>query len=161
VKARIRMMEDYSGHADGPELVSWVKQRLPIGRTVFLTHGEDEGQIALENDLKGIGVPGDCILRPRLDDVYDLSGEACALLAEETKPRIDPAVVGTRDAHNDLTDILLEIRQEIDRTSDEKSRGILIRKLRRALAGEGSNDSSRRRPPVSGPSRRNRGYDEG
>jgi len=161
VKARIRMMEDYSGHADGPELVAWVKERLPIARTVFLTHGEDEGQMALENDLKGIGVPGDCILRPRLDDVYDLSGEACALLAQETKPRIDPAVVGAPDARNELTDLMLSIQQEIDRASDEKSRAALARRLRRALSGDGGSDNSRRRPPVSGPSRRNRGYDEG
>jgi len=161
VKARIRMMEDYSGHADGPELVAWVKERLPIARTVFLTHGEDEGQLALENDLKGIGVPGDCILRPRLDDVYDLSGEACAFLAEETNPRIDPAVVGAPDARNELTDLMLELHQEIDKATDEKSRGVLIRKLKRALAGDGGNDNSRRRQPVSGPSRRSRGYDEG
>ena len=161
VKARIRMMEDYSGHADGPELVAWVKERLPIARTVFLTHGEDEGQMALENDLRGIGVPGDCILRPRLDDVYDLSGEACALLAEETKPRIDPSIVGAPDARNELTQLMLEIQQEIDKATDEKSRGVLIRKLKRALAGDGGNDNSRRRPPVSGPSRRSRGYDEG
>ncbi len=161
VKARIRMMEDYSGHADGPELVAWVKERLPITRTVFLTHGEDEGQMALENDLKGIGVPGDCILRPRLDDVYDLSGEACALLAEETKPRIDPTIVGAPDARNELTDLMLTIQQEIDKATDEKSRSVLVRKLKRALAGDGGNDNSRRRPPVSGPSRRSRGYDEG
>jgi len=161
VKAKIRMMEDYSGHADGPELVAWVKERLPIAATVFLTHGEDEGQMALENDLKGIGVPNDCILRPRLDDVYDLSGEACAFLAEETKPRIDPAVVGAPDARNELTDLMLAIQQEIDKATDEKSRSILARKLRRALAGDGGNDNSRRRPPVSGPSRRSRGYDEG
>lgn len=161
VKARIRRMEDYSGHADGPELVAWVKERLPIAKTVFLTHGEDEGQIALENDLKGIGVPGDCILRPRLDDVYDISGEACALLAEESKPRIDPMAVAARDSHNELARLLLEIQEEVGKAADEKARGVIVRKLKRALAGEGGNGNSRRRPPVSGPSRRSRGYDEG
>ncbi len=161
VRAKIRMMEDYSGHADGPELVAWVKERLPIARTVFLTHGEDEGQMALENGLKGIGVPGDCILRPRLDDVYDLADVGCAFLAEETKPRIDPAVVGAPDARNELANLMLEIQQEIDKATDEKSRGALARKLRRALSGDGGADNSRRRSPVSGPSRRSRGYDEG
>jgi metallo-beta-lactamase family protein len=161
VKAAIRRIEDYSGHADGPELVDWVKQRLPIAGTIFLTHGEEEGQIALENDLKGLGVQGDCIIRPRLDDVYDFSGEACAFLAEETRPRIDPAAVASRDSHNDLQSLILEIQDEVGKAGDEKGRGALIRKLKRALAGDSGGDNTRRRPPVSGPSRRSRGFDEG
>ena len=162
VKAQIRRIEDYSGHADGPELVAWVKARLPVAKTVFLTHGEEQGQIALESDLKGIGVPADCIIRPRLDDVYDLSGEACAFLASETKPRIDPMAVAARDSHNELASLHLDIDQELAKTADEKSRAVVIRRLRRALAGDGSGgDNSRRRGPVSGPSRRSRGFDEG
>ena len=161
VKAAIRRIEDYSGHADGPELVQWMKERLPVARTVFLTHGEEEGQIALENDLKGIGLRDDCIIRPRLDDVYDLSGDACALLAAETKPRIDPLAVAHLDSHNELASLVLDINQEIAKTADEKAKGVLIRRLRRALTGDGGGDGSRRRPPVSGPSRRSRGFDEG
>ena len=162
MKAQIRRIEDYSGHADGPELVAWVKARLPVAKTVFLTHGEEQGQIALESDLKGIGVPADCIIRPRLDDVYDLSGEACAFLASETRPRIDPMAVAARDSHNELASLHLDIDQELAKTADEKSRAVVIRRLRRALAGDGSGgDNSRRRGPVSGPSRRSRGFDEG
>ena len=32
VRATIRQFEDYSGHADGPELVQWLKERKPIGK---------------------------------------------------------------------------------------------------------------------------------
>jgi len=160
VKAAIRRIEDYSGHADGPELVQWVRERLPIAKSIFLTHGEEQGQIALENDLKGIGVAGDCILRPRLDDVYDLSGEACAFVAEETRPRIDPTMVARLDSHNDLADLVLDIQAEVARAADEKARGVILRRLRKALAGETGGDGSRRRPPVSGPSRRSRGWEE-
>jgi metallo-beta-lactamase family protein len=160
VKAEIRKIEDYSGHADGPELVAWLTERLPISKTVFLTHGEEEGQIAMENDIRGRIVPGDCIVRPRLDDVYDLSGEACALLVEETRPRIDPAAVATRDSHNELADLILDINEEIRKAADEKSRGVIIRRLKRALAGDGP-PNGRRRPPISGASRRSRGFDEG
>jgi metallo-beta-lactamase family protein len=135
VRATIRRIEDYSGHADGPELVAWVKERLPIARTLFLTHGEEEAQAALENDLKGIGVAGDCIVRPRLDDVYDLTGEACAFLPEETRRRIDPATVASRDSHNDLAHLLLDIQEEAARAAGEKPRAALIRRLRRALEG--------------------------
>lgn len=163
VKAAIRQVEDYSGHADGPELVQWVKERLPIGRSIFLTHGEEEGQRALAEDLRGIGLPHDCILIPTLDSVYDLSGEACAFVAEETHPRIDPTLVARFDSHNDMADLILDIKDVVDKAGDERSRAVILRRLRRALtAGDGpGNDPTRRRPPVSGPSRRSRGWDEG
>ena len=40
VRARIRTIDLYSGHADGPELAAWLKERLPIRNQVFLVHGE-------------------------------------------------------------------------------------------------------------------------
>jgi metallo-beta-lactamase family protein len=160
VKAAIRRIEDYSGHADGPELVQWVKERLPVARSLFLTHGEEDAQIALAADLAGIGIAEDCIVRPRLDDVYDLTGEACTLVTEETRPRIDPAMVARLDSHNDLADLVLDIQEAVAAASGEKARGVIIRRLRKALAGEPTGDSNRRRPPVSGPSRRSRGWDE-
>jgi metallo-beta-lactamase family protein len=161
VKASINRIEDYSGHADGPELVQWVKERLPIARTVFLTHGEADGQLSLADDLQGLGLAPDCIIRPSLDSVYELGAEACAFLAEETKPRIDPEMVARFDSHNDMADLILDIQDTMARTADEKSRGVIIRRLRKALAGEVGGDGGRRRPPVSGPSRRSRGWDEG
>jgi metallo-beta-lactamase family protein len=161
VKAEIRQVEDYSGHADGPELVQWVKERLPIGRSIFLTHGEEEGQRALADDLGELGMPQDCVIIPSLDSVYELLGEACAYLAAETKPRIDPAMVARLDSHNDLADLVLDIRDAMNRAGDEKARGVILRRLRRALSGgEGGGDGARRRPPVSGPSRRSRGWEE-
>jgi len=135
VAATIRRLEDYSGHADGPELVEWVKERLPVKKTIFLTHGEEEGQVALAEDLRGL-VPDDCILRPRLDDVYNLSGDACALLEAETKPRIDPTSVARLDWHNDLQSLVLDIEEQMKQAADEKQRGVLIRKLRRAMIDE-------------------------
>ena len=160
VQASIRQIEDYSGHADGPELVQWVKERLPIGRSIFLTHGEETGQTALASDLKGIGVPHDCIVIPSLDSVYDLSQDACTYMVEATKPRIDPMMVARLDSHNELADLVLDIRDVVDKSGDEKARGVIIRRLRKALQGEQGGDGNRRRPPVSGPSRRSRGWDE-
>jgi len=161
VKATIREVEDYSGHADGPELVQWVKERLPIGRSIFLTHGEEEGQRALAEDLRGLGVPHDCILIPSLDSVYDLTGDACAFVAEETRPRIDPTMVARFDSHNDMAELILDIKDTVDKAGDEKAKAVILRRLRRALSGgDTPGDAARRRPPVSGPSRRSRGWDE-
>jgi metallo-beta-lactamase family protein len=145
VKAAIRRIEDYSGHADGPELVEWLKERLPIARSVFLTHGEEEAQLALEQDIKGIGVSADCIQRPRLDDVYDLSGETCAFLAGETRRRADPELLAIPDHHQDLASLMLDIEAALDRQADTKARGVLIRRLRRALEGEGGPHPSKQR----------------
>jgi metallo-beta-lactamase family protein len=133
VKAMIRTFEDYSGHADGPELVQWLKERLPIGKTVFLTHGEEDRQIALQQDIAGKLVPGDCIERPRLDDVYDLAGETCARLDRESRPRISPESAARLDWHNDLTKLVLDLNTKVGGAADEKQRQKIIRALRRAM----------------------------
>jgi metallo-beta-lactamase family protein len=159
VKATIDQVEDYSGHADGPELVAWMKGRLPVAKSVFLTHGEEESQLGLARDLLGIGIAEDCIIRPQLDDVYDLTGPACARL--ESRPRIDPNAVASRDSNNDLADLLLHIKDQVGKAGDEPAKTALIRRVRRSLTGDGSPPVDRRRPPVSGPSRRSRGFDEG
>lgn len=132
VAATMRKFEDYSGHADGPELVEWVKERLPVARSIFLTHGEEEPQAALAEALRGL-VPDDCILRPRLDDVFELEGTSCARLEAESKPRIDPASVAKLDWHNDLQSLVLDIDEKMRGSADEKQRAAMIRKLRRAL----------------------------
>ncbi len=134
VAASIRKIDDYSGHADGPELVAWLKERLPVRKSLFLTHGEEEPQLGLAEAIRGKIVADDCIIRPRLDDVYDLTGDNCALLAEETKPRMDPNAVGKLDWNNDLQSLVLDIGDELKKVADAKGKAVLIRKLRRALS---------------------------
>jgi metallo-beta-lactamase family protein len=132
---------------------------MPIGKTVFLTHGEEGPQVALQEAITGLIVKSDCIVRPQLDDVYDLGGTACAFLESESRPRIDPAQVARPDWNNELTSLLLDIDQEISKAADAKSKAVVIRRLKRALAGEPP-DNTRRRPPISGTSRRSRAYDD-
>jgi metallo-beta-lactamase family protein len=143
VAATIRRIEDYSGHADGPELVQWLKARLPITKSLFLTHGEDVPQQALAEAVRGM-VPDDCIIRPRLDDVYDLTATTCAIIQSETKPRIDPTSVAKLDWNNDLQSLVMDIDDKIKNTADSKSKAALVRKLRRALedqdAGQGAGE---------------------
>ncbi len=140
VAATIKRLDDYSGHADGPELVQWLTERLPITGSVFLTHGEEEPQQALAEKIRGSIVKDDCIIRPRLDDVYDITSKACALLTAETKPRIDPAAVAKLDWNNDLQSLILDIEEQLKKTADAKGKAALVRKLRRALVGEGSSE---------------------
>ncbi|MCB1404602.1 MAG: MBL fold metallo-hydrolase, partial [Rhodobacteraceae bacterium] len=58
VRARIRTLDLYSGHADAGELVAWVRARLPIARDVFLVHGEEPAIEALAGRLSPFVDPG-------------------------------------------------------------------------------------------------------
>ena len=142
VRATIRRFEDYSGHADGPELVQWMKERLPIAGHVFLTHGEAEGQIAMQAELANGVLAAAKIIRPSLDDVYDLDGPAAQLVESETRPRIDPLSVAKTSWHNDLTSLVLDLSAEVNKAADEKSRAVILRRLRGALSGKGGGDAS-------------------
>ena len=154
VAATITKLDDYSGHADGPELVQWLKERLPITGSVFLTHGEDAPQQALAENIRGKIVKDDCIIRPRLDDVYDISSKACALLTSETKPRIDQASVAKLDWNNDLQGLMLDIETQLKNTADVKGKAALVRKLRRSLE-----DNAGQNPPNKSGERKS-GVDE-
>ena len=158
VAATIRRIEDYSGHADGPELVQWINERLPIGKNLFLTHGEEESSLALANDVKSM-VPEDRIIRPALDEAYDLSGDTAQLIAGTAKPRIDLEVVGKPDWHNDTESLILDLQDTLKNAASDKDRGVILRKLKRALAGPDESalpaiNTQRRRPY------RARGFDE-
>lgn len=165
VKASIRRFEDYSGHADGPELLQWLRERLPIARMVFLTHGEEEGQVAMANNMVTATImAADRIERPRLDDIYDLAGDVPVHLAAETTPRISPDSLARRDWHNELTELTLDINEKVGKAADEKARAVIIRKLKRVLDEANANMPV---PPNGGRKGRDegrggaRGFDEG
>ena len=158
VAATIRRIDDYSGHADGPELVQWIKQRLPITKNLFLTHGEEEGQIALANDVKSM-IPESRIIRPALDETYDLSGSEAKLLPSSAKPRIEPDAVAQPDWHHDTDNLILDLHDTLSKAGSDKDRGVIIRKMKRALTGNDEStlpavNTQRRRPF------RARGFDE-
>jgi metallo-beta-lactamase family protein len=158
VAATIRNIDDYSGHADGPELVQWIKERLPIGKNLFLTHGEEEGQIALAHDVKDM-IQENRIIRPALDEAYNLLGDVAVLIPSDTKPRIDPAAVAGPDWYNETQSLLLDLQDTLRKAATDKERGVILRKVKRALAGPEESvlpaaNSARRRPY------RARGFDE-
>ncbi len=133
VRATIRQFEDYSGHADGPELVEWLQERLPVHKGVFLTHGEEERQIALGEAISGKLIAGNLVQRPRLDNVYDLSGEAFELLENAAQPRISPEKTARLDWHNDLTKLVLDLNSKVGEAPDENRRQVILRAVRKAL----------------------------
>jgi metallo-beta-lactamase family protein len=153
VRATIRRFEDYSGHADAPELLQWLRARQPIAKAVFLTHGEEEPQVALAAAMAGQIVAAERIERPRLDDVYDVAGDAPVRHEAEIRPRISPDKMARPDWHNELAELILNINNEMGKAADERSRAVIIRRLKRALE-----DTQGAMPP---PNATPKGQDEG
>ncbi len=134
VRARMRTLDLYSGHADGPELKAWLTERLPVRRGVFLVHGEDPALQALQSSLTELDhVPGPII--PEIDEGYDLAGGRAARI-EPREERLPGVSAGHRDWHNDYAELLLEINEAVEAAADRKAKGVIIRRIREALKGE-------------------------
>lgn len=72
VRARIRTLDVYSGHADQNMLLQWTKNRLPVSRRIFLTHGEQGARAAFREVLMAKGIDEKLISMPMLDDTVTL-----------------------------------------------------------------------------------------
>lgn len=138
VKARVRQLDLYSGHADASELQRWVQERFPIKHQIFLTHGEESGLKALEERLKSL-FPMTTIAAPMLDETYELTHDGAHRVNTSRAPRLHPADIAHLDWHNDLSRLLLDISRVVSEEADERGRAATIRRLRRAMeaAAEG------------------------
>lgn len=149
VRARIRSMDLYSGHADGPELAQWVRERLPLRAGCFLVHGEEEAMAGMAARLQDM-MPADHIFMPVLDEVWQLAANGPIRLEEIDRPRLAPEQVARLDWHNDVSSLILDINAALKSVPDDRARAVLIRRLRRALEDEGHSPpppQSRQRHP--------------
>ncbi len=134
VRAQIRSLDIYSGHADGPELQSWILARQPIGGRIFLVHGEQNAIDGLVARLAGHVASGAVII-PDLDEAFELKPQSAAPVAAPPA-RLKVESLGHVDWHNDLSRLILDIDDAVRREPDEKGRARIIRSLRRALADD-------------------------
>lgn len=133
VAARIRSFDEYSGHADGLELASWIAARRPIQRGLFLVHGEEASLAGLSDQIAERIVPAALIFTPVLDDVYELSAPTPEALDVSRRRRLAPEAVVNLDWHNDMSKLILDINERIEAAADDRARGVIVRRLRRAL----------------------------
>jgi metallo-beta-lactamase family protein len=136
VAARIRYIDEYSGHADGPELARWISSRRPVHRGIFLVHGEEPAISGLFNRIAERTIPEAKIYRPILDDVYELTTSAPTPIDVSHRRRLPPEAVVNLDWHNDMSRLILDINDRLDAVADDRARGVIIRRLRRALETE-------------------------
>lgn len=133
VAAHIRSIDDYSGHADGSELARWIAARRPIARGLFLVHGEEPAVAGLAERVSERIIPAAKVFQPLLDDVYDLSPAAPTPLGADHRRRLAPEAVVALDWHNDMSKLVLDINDRIEAAADDRARGVIVRRLRRAL----------------------------
>ncbi|MBA8882087.1 MBL fold metallo-hydrolase [Phyllobacterium myrsinacearum] len=132
VKAKIRQLDLYSGHADATELVDWVYDRFPICQNIFLVHGEETGLNVLKGRLEE--QQGSVrILIPELDDVFELRAMGARPIPGDHPRRLQPGKVAHLDWHNDLSKLLLDVSDAVGNEADERGRSLIIRRLRDAL----------------------------
>jgi metallo-beta-lactamase family protein len=136
VRARIRKIDTYSGHADGNNLIEWIQARQPIKGGVFLTHGNKEALFAMQSELQKIGFENSSIMVPMLDEEYELTTTGKAVKISDVSKRLDPDRLDKPDWHNDLAQLTLDIRAELEQTSSNKQRANVLNKLRQALSGK-------------------------
>ncbi len=130
VRASIRRLEGYSGHADGPELVTWIKERLPVKNGIFLTHGEPDGRQAFKAALAAAGCDSSKIFLPELDDRFDL---VAGRMVSAAAPRLPAEQVSTEDWHNKHAAFVLDLRQYLASLKSNADRERLLAELQGRL----------------------------
>lgn len=134
VRASIREIDVYSGHADASGLARWVQARTPIAGTVFLNHGEPDSLTALRTRLTTDGLPADRITIAELDQSYRLERNAPAIPEAPTPARLSPESLSRLDWHNQRVSFLAAMQEKLNRAPDDKSRECLLKLLDEALA---------------------------
>jgi metallo-beta-lactamase family protein len=137
VAARIRMIDEYSGHADAAGIARWIAARRPIECGLFLVHGEEEAIAGLAASVAGRIIPAARIYQPILDDIYELSTAEPRVVDTDHRRRLAPDAVTHLDWHNDMSSLVLDINDRIETAADDRARGVIIRRLRRALQDGG------------------------
>ena len=71
INARIEYIEGYSGHADQEWLLNFIYSFLKKPKTIFLVHGEPEGQMILKQKIQGTAeIP---VIIPEYGEEYELN----------------------------------------------------------------------------------------
>jgi metallo-beta-lactamase family protein len=132
VKARVRMLDVYSGHADAQGLAAWASARQPVAGSVFLAHGEPDAVEGLRTRLETAGFGPTQMKAPQIDDVYSLFSQG-AEIVEGVDHRIGAGRAAKLDWHNDRASLMIALNQALDVAPDDAAREAIIAKLQAAL----------------------------
>lgn len=130
VAARIRTLDEYSGHADQARLVKWLAARGPIAQNIFLVHGEDEARQTLATVLSESGIPRKRIHIPALGETTRLTPTGAKTL--RVRARV-PEEAQTSDWHNTYAATVLALRAQLNALGSDDARERLLENVRRNL----------------------------
>jgi metallo-beta-lactamase family protein len=106
VRAQIREIDVYSGHADANGLVAWAKARGPVAGAVFLVHGEPPNLTGLARRLAAENLASGKVTVARMDQAYRLRATDAARDEPDAAPRIEQEAVARLDWHNARAEFL-------------------------------------------------------
>jgi metallo-beta-lactamase family protein len=131
VAARVRSLDLYSGHADGPALQRWVEARGPVSGEIFLVHGEPDSLEGLRKRLAAAGLPAGRIMVPALDDAFALQHARAETRPSE--PRLEAAAPTTLDWHNVRSEFLNRLEEQLEASADDAARVKMLERLKQDL----------------------------
>ena len=144
VRARIRSLDFFSGHADRGDLIRWAAPAARGARAVFLVHGEVGALTSLREGLVEAGTDPARIHVPGLDDRFALRGAPRQLEVERlpaagrrADEELKRALAVGRDWHNDYAAAMLEMRRALLAAPDDAARHRMLERLHAALAANG------------------------
>ncbi|MGQ9367173.1 MBL fold metallo-hydrolase RNA specificity domain-containing protein [Azospirillum sp. A39] len=129
VRATVRSLDVYSGHADRDGLLAWVAARKGVGRGLFLVHGEPGAREAIRQALLARGWDEGLIRTPELDEAVDLAGARPVAAPRAAPPRLAPEAVAA-DWHNAYAETLLALGQALRDAPDDAARARLLARVR-------------------------------
>lgn len=132
VRARIRQLDAYSGHADAAGLVGWAKARQPIAGSVFIAHGEPDAAEGLRRRLAEAGFAQDRLIVPGLDETFSL-GAGPAVHAADGPPRLPARAAASLDWHNQRAAFQLALGEALKAAPGDAERERLLRTLQAVL----------------------------
>ena len=147
VRARVRSLDIYSGHADHDGLVRWAAARGPVRGQVFLAHGEPEGLEGLRDGLAKAGFDPGRLVIPDLDERFILSKAGAA--PSPGPARILPTAASRPDWHNARARLMLDLNARLDALPSDAAREALLESLARAVAHvDAGQSAARAKAPV-------------
>ncbi|MGE4064397.1 MAG: MBL fold metallo-hydrolase [Rhodospirillaceae bacterium] len=142
VAARIRALDEYSGHADQPRLIAWVKARLPVHRAAFLVHGEDGARETLRAKLADAGIPEDRLHVPALGQTMRLTAGGPRLVRIRAPI---PHHATTADWHNTYAQTVLNLRRQLEGMKSDQAREEFLQRIQQRMRGRGAGRKRRAR----------------
>ncbi|MBL8550943.1 MAG: MBL fold metallo-hydrolase [Hyphomonadaceae bacterium] len=133
VRARVRSLDVYSGHADANGLVNWVKARGPIGGSIFLAHGEPQNLTGLKRRLIAADAVDGKILVAELDQSYRLRAAQTGEPERGAAPRLEPKNVSRLDWHNARAEFLSALQEKLEEAADDATREAILHDLKERL----------------------------